>query len=76
MGSTTGQRMDYNGVGALGHQQHMPTKVDPSIYPPGAPQAYTPTTAMQNLTTEYRATEVHLLARFEERGMKIGRAHV
>ena len=35
MGSTIGHRIDYNGVGALRGQRHIPAKINPSN-PPGA----------------------------------------
>lgn len=46
MGSIIGHRRDYNGVGALRGQQHIPENIDPSTPPNPLPPPYTPVKAM------------------------------
>ena len=45
MESIIGHRIDYNGVGALRGQQHIPENIDPSTSqpPPPTPQTHTHT---------------------------------
>ena len=41
MGSIIGQKIDYNGVGALRGQQHIPSKHLPKYPPPPTPEGTT-----------------------------------
>ena len=42
MGYIIGNRIDYNGVGALRGQLHIPTKDQPKYPPPPPPHTHTP----------------------------------